>query len=505
LILLPLRNADAVICEEIVNSFNCEFMIVDTTVDHVASCLSSVVSKCFSPPNLGLCSPVEKTRVIDSEDTYDVHGPALPTGSELLNGKFRIDRQIGSGGFGITYLAEDIYLRRAVVIKECYTEAFCIRFGTQVGASAPKYESQYRKTVEMFMREARSIAKLRHPNIVTVHQVFEENRTAYMVLDLIDGRDLADIIVSDDELLSPDQVYEILVKVLDAVDLVHRNDLLHRDISPDNILLDKWGSPSLIDFGAAREDASQKSNDVSTMLVVKDGYSPHEFYVTGSFQGPCSDLYALGATIYHLVSGKAPPNSQTRVALLTDGDADSYEPLAGRFPQYEPAFLEAVDKSLRVAPKERIQSSKEWLELIEQDRRKVKVVQIPEALSLSKTLSELIEETNKHVLSAHPQPKKAAPAVSETIDPESFRPKWAEEFNRETIEAEQRRLEDERFAAHAAQMAEVARQVAAAKLEQEAREALEQERQTEKQRVQSTVESTESSTIRDWVSRAKPS
>ena len=445
---------------------------------------------------------MEETRVIDFADAYDNQGPALPTGSELLDGKFRIDRQIGSGGFGITYLAEDIYLRRAVVIKECYPDTFCIRFGDDVMVSSPRYEAQYRKTVEMFMREARSIALLRHPNVVTVHQVFEENKTAYMVLDLIDGRDLADIIDSDDELLSPDQVYEILVKVLDGVDLVHRSDLLHRDISPDNILIDKWGSPSLIDFGAAREEASQKDKDVSTMLVVKDGYSPHEFYVTGSVQGPSSDLYALGATIYHLISGEAPPNSQTRVAQLTDNNPDPYEPLVGRFPQYEHVFLEAVDKALRVAPRERMQSAKEWLDLIEQDRKKVKVVQIPEAMSLSKTLSELIEETNKHVMDAAPQPKKVATVPTETTEEESFRPVWLEEFNRETVEADQRRREDERLAVHAAQMAEIARKAAIAKIAEEAR--IEQVRAAEKQRRQKVTEAAENRTILDWVSRAKP-
>lgn len=444
---------------------------------------------------------MEETRIIDLDDAYDHQGPALPTGSELLDGKFRIDRQIGSGGFGITYLAEDIYLRRAVVIKECYSDAFCIRFGDDVMVSAPRYEAQYRKTVDMFMREARSIAKLRHPNIVTVHQVFEENQTAYMVLDLIDGRDLADIIDSEDELLSPDQVYEILIKVLDGVDLVHRNDLLHRDISPDNILLDKWGSPSLIDFGAAREDASQNAKDVSTMLVVKDGYSPHEFYISGSVQGPSSDLYALGATIYHLVSGEAPPNSQTRVAKLTNNEDDPCEPLVGRFPQYERAFLEAIDKALRLAPRERLQSAKEWLELIEQDRKKVNVVKIPQAMRLSKTLSTLIEETNKHVMSTAISVPEQTPKPVAKTEEETFRPAWVDEFNRETVEAEKRRREAEAAAALAAARAEAARKAEAARLTEETR--VEQVREAEKQRRQKAAEAAESRNILDWMTRAK--
>ncbi|MDP5361105.1 MAG: serine/threonine protein kinase [Paracoccaceae bacterium] len=407
---------------------------------------------------------MEETRIIDRSESYDVEVSGLPMGADLLDGKFKIVRQIGSGGFGITYLAQDIYLERNVVIKECFPESLCFRFGNQVRVSSARNESPFRKIVHMFMREACSIAKLRHPNIVGVHQVFEENETAYMVLDLIHGRDLMDIIYDDHEALVPDQVREILVKALDAIDLVHRNDLLHRDISPDNILLDKWGSPVLIDFGAAREDASTKTRDVSTMLVVKDGYSPHEFYVTGGKQAPCSDLYALGATMYHLISGEAPPNSQTRVAELTDGKPDPYVPLVGRFPQYERTFLEAIDTAMCVPPKDRVQSAKDWLKLIEQDRKKVKAVQIPESRSLSKTLSELVSETNKHVFNTQPQeiekPRKPEPVAAE----KSFRPAWVEEFNRETEEAARRQREEQAaaaaavaHAAHQARLAEAAR------------------------------------------------
>ena len=443
---------------------------------------------------------MQETRIIDASQTYESHGQGLPTGLELLGGKFKIDRQIGAGGFGITYLAMDTFLERAVVIKECFPESICIRFGNRVTVSAPAHDTQYRKIVEMFMREARSIAKLRHPNIVTVHQAFEENGTAYMVLDLFEGRDLLDVIEDDSDALSPDQVRDILVKVLDAIDLVHKNDLLHRDISPDNILLDKWGTPALIDFGAAREDASQKTSAVSTMLVVKDGYSPHEFYVAGGVQGPCSDLYALAATMYHLISGEAPPNSQTRVSAMAGGEPDPYEPITGRFPQYEAAFLQAIDRAMRVSPKERIQSAKDWLDLIEQETKKVKTVKIPENKTLTKTLSELIEETNKHVLSADAQNRIETPAPRKEVSTKRayFQPEWVEEFNRETEEvAELRRLEAERAAAlEAARLAKEERLAEEARLaalaEQEAAQA---QQQLEDERI--------SSKILDWVSRGK--
>ncbi|EBA12760.1 serine/threonine protein kinase [Roseobacter sp. CCS2] len=441
---------------------------------------------------------MQETRIIDASQTYDQQGQGLPANLELLGGKFKIDRQIGAGGFGITYIAQDTFLERAVVIKECFPESICMRFGNRVTVNAPSHEAQYRKIVDMFMREARSLARLRHPNIVSVHQAFEENGTAYMVLDLFEGRDLLDAIEDDNDTLKPDQIRDILLKVLDAIDLVHSNDLLHRDISPDNILLDKWGTPALIDFGAAREDASQKTGAVSTMLVVKDGYSPHEFYVSGGIQGPCSDLYALAATMYHLISGKAPPVSQTRVAALADLNDDPYEPLSGNFPQYEPAFLEAIDKAMSVPPKDRIQSAKDWLALIAQESKKPKKVQFPENKHLTKTISELIEETNKHVtpvISAEPvvAPKTSAPQRSER-----YRPEWVEEFNRETVEvAERKRREAERAAAQ-----EAARRAEEARLAKQARLAKHAALEAERQRKQK--EDVRSSRILGWVKGAKP-
>jgi len=438
---------------------------------------------------------VEETRIINPGETYDGLLPGLEPGTQLHDGKFLIERQIGNGGFGITYLAKDSYLERDVVIKECFPEAFCFRFGTRIQVSSPRFEAQYRHSVEMFMREARSIAKLRHPNIVSVHQVFEENGTAYMVLDMIDGRDLADVIEDEDDVLSPQQVHEILVKLLDAIDLVHKHDLLHRDISPDNILIDKWGSPALIDFGAAREDGSEKVHQVSKMLVVKDGYSPHEFYVQGGAQGPSSDLYALAASMYHLISRQAPADSQTRVSALTAQQDDPCVPLAGRFPQYTAAFLEAVDKAMSLAPQDRFQSAKAWRSMIEEEGKSVRVVPMPKNTKASKTLSELIEETNKQVLAAPAEVKKT-PRVAEPANSKSvFRPEWIEEFNRETLEeAERRRAEEE-----AARKAELARKRLEAQAEAQARAAAAEAREA----AQKAQEREKSRGLLDWV-RSKP-
>ncbi|MFM7444995.1 MAG: serine/threonine-protein kinase, partial [Tabrizicola sp.] len=257
----------------------------------------------------------------------------LQPGVKLLKGQYTISRYINSGGFGITYLAKDS-LDRDVVIKECFPSSVCRRSKVMVAARSRAHTAELRSVVQLFVREARNLAKIVHPNIVSVHQVFEDNGTAYMALDYIDGLDLQQIIDGEGQRPTPAQIVEITDKLIKAVGFIHENDMLHRDISPDNVLIDKKGEPILIDFGAARDKASQTNRAMSALRVVKDGYSPQEFYIAGSEQGPWSDLYALGATLYHLISDEAPINGQARLAALAEDRPDPYVPLTGRFPGF---------------------------------------------------------------------------------------------------------------------------------------------------------------------------
>jgi hypothetical protein len=284
----------------------------------------------------------------------------LQPGTKLLKGQYTITRYLNSGGFGITYLAKDS-LDRNVVIKECFPGSFCRRSKALVTARSRAHTAELRSVVQLFVREARNLAKIVHPNIVAVHQVFEDNGTAYMAIDYIDGLDLQQVIDGQGSHPSPADIVGMTEKLLTAVGFIHDHDMLHRDISPDNVLVDKKGEPVLIDFGAAREQASQKSRAMSALRVVKDGYSPQEFYIAGSEQGPWSDLYALGATLYHLISGEAPINGQARLAALAEDRADPFDPLSGRFEGYPPGFLEAIDRALNTLPKQRVQSAREWL------------------------------------------------------------------------------------------------------------------------------------------------
>ena len=284
----------------------------------------------------------------------------LQPGVKLLNGQYTITRFLNNGGFGITYLAKDS-LNRNVVLKECFLSAFCRRSKTIVVARSRAHQSELRSVVQLFIREAHNLAKLVHPNIVAVHQVFEDNGTAYMAIDYIDGQDLLDVIEDGLIKFTPDEVVRMTEKLLSAVKFIHDSSMLHRDISPDNVLISRSGEPILIDFGAAREQTGPKPRAMTAMRVVKDGYSPQEFYIAGSEQGPWSDLYALAATLYHLISGTAPANGQARLAEIAENRPDSYLPLAGRFAGYPKGYLEAIDKAMNSVPKMRLQAAAEWL------------------------------------------------------------------------------------------------------------------------------------------------
>jgi serine/threonine protein kinase len=350
-------------------------------------------------------APVEEL-----EDLVD----ELQPGTKLLKGQYTITRYLNSGGFGITYLAKDS-LDRDVVIKECFPSSFCRRSKTMVAARSRAHSAELRSVVQLFVREARNLAKIVHPNIVAVHQVFEDNGTAYMAIDFVDGLDLQQIIDGQGTMPGPEQIVRITEKLLEAVGFIHANDMLHRDISPDNVLISKTGEPVLIDFGAAREQASQKSRAMSALRVVKDGYSPQEFYIAGSEQGPWSDLYALGATLYHLISGEAPMNGQARLAELAEDRPDPYLPLDGRFEGYPQGFLRAIDTALNTLPKQRVQSAKEWLAMFARGAPAAK----PKADPVETAVHQMVQSARSESASATvelPEPAVAATAFGTRPD-----------------------------------------------------------------------------------------
>ncbi|MBL9049693.1 MAG: serine/threonine protein kinase [Tabrizicola sp.] len=307
--------------------------------------------------------------------TQSDFGDELAPGTTLFHGQYRITRFINSGGFGITYLAKDS-LDRDVVIKECFSSTFCRRTESRVRARSQGTKEHMHRIVRSFLNEARSLAKVRHPNIVGVHQVFEDNDTAYMALDYIRGHDLLEIIDEKKRQLKPEQIVAMTAKLVAATVFIHKNDLLHCDISPDNIFITHEGEPILIDFGAARRSASGEALKYSGLSVVKDGYSPHELYTPGGNSGPWSDIYALAASLYHAISGTTPVNCQMRLSALAAKQPDPCTRLAGSVDGYPPGFLESIDKAMSVMPAARFQSAQDWLNLLSplQERKEKKVV-----------------------------------------------------------------------------------------------------------------------------------
>lgn len=284
----------------------------------------------------------------------------MQEGATLLKGQYIIKRVLGQGGFGITYLAQVSGLERMVAIKECFPTSLCTRTENDVMPLSRATKSDFSGAVDRFLSEARRLSSLSHPSIVRVEQVFQENNTAYMALEYLDGETLDGILDATSEAPPEAEIRNLINCLLDALDEIHRVDMLHRDISPDNIIMQSEGRPVLIDFGAAREAASKVSRAMSSFAVVKDGYSPNEYYVKGSHQGAASDLYALAATVYKAITGEAPEEAPVRSHTIAAQSPDPFVPLMERVTGYSPELLTLIDDALAFRYKHRPEDSKAW-------------------------------------------------------------------------------------------------------------------------------------------------
>ena len=278
---------------------------------------------------------------------------ALPMGT-ILAGKYLVGRVLGQGGFGITYVGWDIALERKVAIKEYYPSGQVSRNPGSRGLTwYTSVQSQQAKQngTQMFLKEARKMSKVDDiPNVVRVRDLFQENETAYIVMDFVEGETLKARLEKTGP-LPWEQAKGIFLPAIQAMEQVHQAGLVHRDISPDNLMLTPDGKVKILDLGAAKD--LSVNNGASSMQVAKGGFSPFEQYTQRGSSGPWTDVYAMAATVYYTLTGKLPPVATDRVVE----DTISWE---------EPGLkalsaqaLEALQKAMVISAKNRMQSMEE--------------------------------------------------------------------------------------------------------------------------------------------------
>jgi serine/threonine protein kinase len=239
----------------------------------------------------------------------------LPVHTKLQADHFVIDEVLSQGGFGITYGATDTRLNRAVAIKEFFPHG-CVRQGLLVHPSGSEPVASFDKAKAKFIEEARALAQFHHPNIVQVHTFFLENNTAYMVMEYLRGRTLGQLVNEQGKIEEANAVAYITT-VGQALAEVHKANLVHRDVKPDNIMVCENGRTVLIDFGLTKQEVANMYGTrplTGSSATGTDGYAPIEQYSRSSLATPSTDIYALGATLYFVLTGRVPPAVTERVA-----------------------------------------------------------------------------------------------------------------------------------------------------------------------------------------------
>ena len=298
---------------------------------------------CFEKmsPHSGVCPKCQS--VYEAERYPD----SLPVG-HVLSGKYLVGRVLGQGGFGKTYLCFDMKNSARVAIKEYFPESLAYRAKGDYNVYPRGDGNTYKKGAKKFYKEASLLVRFKdQPEIVRVEKLFMENNTSYFVMEYLIGTDLRKYF-NTPRRINENFIIYIAMEVVKGLQVLHKNGVLHRDIAPDNIFMCDNGNIKLIDFGASRMNIGAVSNSLS--LVLKPGFAPYEQYQTNGNQGPWTDIYALGATIYYMLKRKVPKES---VARINDPSLD----MSG----ISPGLSKIILKMMAVRPQDRYGSVEEIL------------------------------------------------------------------------------------------------------------------------------------------------
>jgi len=339
------------------------------------------------------------------ENKTDKHqSNTLPIGSMLQ--EFKILSILGGGGFGIAYKVLDTHLDRLMVIKEYMPSQFASRsHDNSTIVCNPKDKDIFKWGMERFLEEAKLLSKFDHISIVKTHRVFKDNGTAYFVMDFYEGQTLEDYINQHpNKQYTQDEILSVLMPIIEGLKAVHEQGFLHRDIAPDNIFLRINKPPILIDFGASRNALGTKSQNISA--IVKHGYSPPEQYTSNSNQDATTDLYAISAVMYEMITGKKPPESNHRQIEVFNGNSDPIEDIEEVYKsRFEPSFLTTIKRGLNIRQKERIQNIREYQEGLVRESEIVPLPQDEEQDIWTQTVLTDTQEGYINYLSKYPNGK----------------------------------------------------------------------------------------------------